>query len=94
MPSKRSDQGDSEGRHSRCWDLAELWYFFFLLSKDEPVGQDPHNERKQNQVRRAEKRHFFGHCLGHGGTGVFVRAPHCQQQNCQEREMADVSEEG
>lgn len=88
---KRGDQGDSEGHHSRCLDLAELWYLFFLLSKDEPVGHDSHDERKQNHVRRAEKRHFFGHCLSHGGTGVFVRVPHNSDRTVR-REKWQVSE--
>lgn len=90
IASKWGGQGDSEGHHSRCLDLAELWYLFFLLSKDEPVGQDPHDERKQNHVRRAEKRHFFGHCLSHGGTGVFVRVPHISDRTVR-REKWQVS---
>lgn len=92
MPSERENPGDSEGQHSRRLDLAELGYLFFLLSKDEPVGQDPHDERKQNHVRRAEERYFFSHCLRHGGTGVFVRVPHVSGTTVR-REAADVSEE-
>lgn len=92
MPSERDNQGPSEGRHSRCLDLAELWYLFFLLPKDEPVGQDPHDEREQNHVRRAEQRHFFSCCLRHGGAGVFVRVPHVGDTTVR-REAGDVSEE-
>lgn len=92
MSSKRDNQGDSEGGHHSRLDLVELWYLFFLLSKNEPVRQDTDDERKQHHVRHAEQRHFFSHCLSHGGTGVFVRVPHVGDRTVRE-ETADVSKE-
>lgn len=66
------------GRH---WlNFGELRDFIFFLSEEEPVGHEAHNEGKQNHVCHAEKRHFFGHGLRHGGAGVHAGVPHVDRK--------------
>ena len=77
--------GDPELCHLRGLNLGELGNFFFFLPEEEPVCHDTHDERKQDHVRRAEKGHFFSHCLRHGGAGIHVGVCHVHQESVERK---------